>query len=464
MHKSFKDSIDSRLHNVTAPDDIAARIKMQAHSKGRRTIHFNFKRVVSIAATFCLVGTLSIGVMAASVPQLHSLITLIGQNVSTLLQPVIQKSESNGIAMEVLAAVNDNDTVFIYLTLQDLTGDRLDETLRLYDFSVDEIFAPHAQVINYDEASRTATVRVNGIGGENLDGKKIEVNLKSILSKNVEIPLTDTDITLEQIVQTNPTPQIINPTDRNSWTSHFDSATLPADIALKLSGDNMKLLKQEQNTFKSPLVDWTYVSGYGILDGVLHIQQNPNDNSGRYNNLFFQLGNENGEPYYDALKTTVEFGSRIDESIYTYSDYIEDAILIPENIDYSKTKILVGANTFEHRIDGDWKVVFNLDKSNKTKTAQCIINMNPWEITDVCVSAVGVTLHGRGQMFEYSNHAEIKVLRLDGTYVECDASYTSVDSTEDGAETIVMKNTFKLPIDVKDIASVSINDIVIPLK
>ena len=98
-----------------------------------------------------------------------------------MLQPIEISSESDGIKMEVVAAMNDNEMAVIYVTLQDLTSNRIDETLDLYDYSLTGAHMFNSRIVDYDEKN-TATLRIQGNGGESLTDRKMNFRITSFLS------------------------------------------------------------------------------------------------------------------------------------------------------------------------------------------------------------------------------------------------------------------------------------------
>ncbi|MEG0617004.1 MAG: hypothetical protein RR508_05485, partial [Oscillospiraceae bacterium] len=82
----------------------------------------------------------------------------------------------------------------------------------------------------------------------------------------------------------------------------------------------------------------------------------------------------------------------------------------------------------------------------------------------VRVSPIGVTLIGRGQMYDYSLSPTVTVTRFDGSELNFCSSSCICENGEDGIEQIVIKNIFSSPVSVDEIASVKINNIDIPFE
>ncbi|MEG0110415.1 MAG: hypothetical protein RR675_04800, partial [Oscillospiraceae bacterium] len=121
------------------------------------------------------------------------------------------------------------------------------------------------------------------------------------------------------------------------------------------------------------------------------------------NKLDFSLADENGVILNDLPRGSVSFGSVEEHGIYRYVDFEEQAFKLPENADLSKIKLLASTTSYAEKISGEWKTSFVLNSITEQKSAECIINMNPWEITGVSVSPIGVTVKGHGKMYDYSD-------------------------------------------------------------
>jgi len=97
-----------------------------------------------------------------------------------MLQPINQVSEYDGIKMEIVAAVNDDEMAVVDLTITDLTNQRIDKPLDIYDFFITGANMFNCQVIDYDETIKTAILRMLANGGKKLNGKKLDIDMYSI--------------------------------------------------------------------------------------------------------------------------------------------------------------------------------------------------------------------------------------------------------------------------------------------
>ncbi|WP_425448426.1 RNA polymerase sigma factor [Dethiothermospora halolimnae] len=142
-------------------------------------------------------------VSAATIPSFNKVISIVSPEIAYMLQPIGKSSEDNGIKIEVVAAYNDDEMAVLYLTMQDLIGDRIGESIDLYNYSLSKGSMFNAQVIDYDKASKTATLRIQVNGGERMDGKRLYLSVSSFLGHFQEFNEVVTGITLSDIKKVN---------------------------------------------------------------------------------------------------------------------------------------------------------------------------------------------------------------------------------------------------------------------
>lgn len=143
-------------------------------------------------------AVLTVPVLAASVEPVYELIYLVSPSAAQFFVPV-QKSDTNkGIKMEVVSADIRGDTARIYITMQDLIGDRVDETIDLYDSY--DIRLPFdgtgfCEKVGYDPNTRTETFLITiKTDGQKIAGKKITFSVGMFLSDkhvydDIQIPV-----------------------------------------------------------------------------------------------------------------------------------------------------------------------------------------------------------------------------------------------------------------------------------
>ena len=113
------------------------------------------------AAVICLALTVPAFAMPALAadPSGYALLYSISPAAAQFFKPVNRSDEDNGIRLTVDSVYLHSDTVEVYVALQDLTGDRLDETTDLFDsYRINRGFDCSATCsrVGYDAQTRTA--------------------------------------------------------------------------------------------------------------------------------------------------------------------------------------------------------------------------------------------------------------------------------------------------------------------
>ncbi len=237
-----------------------------------------FRRPIVIVAmlTICLFTAMPI--LAAALP--YELMYHLSPNVAQFFMPIQKSCEDSGIKMEVVSAYIHDDTAEIYITMQDLTGDRIDETTDLYDsYSIHRPFNSSAtcQLIGYDDVTKTATflISITEWGINNILGDKITFSVREFISdKHIyeDIPF---NIDLSTIRIANETKQIEM---IGSGGKNFEKYSSEKNNYTKV------LMPSQPMNFPVKGIDFTSI---GYVDDMLHIQiavtnKLSNDNHGRF--------------------------------------------------------------------------------------------------------------------------------------------------------------------------------------
>ena len=435
--KTIKNIIDSRLSNITIDEEFAS--KFNSEPSVNRKVH---KRSLAIAIAVCLCIAISIPVAAATIPSFNRILSLISPEIGQVLQPVELVSENSGIKMEVIAAMNDDDTAVAYLTFQDLNGDRVDKTIDLYDYNITGASMFTSEVIDYDEQTKTATIRMLGNGGSKLNGKKVTLRVDSFLCGKHEYNDVETGIDLVSVLNSHSYKTM--PLDMNNISggggSLFDE--------LKEKG-TIQILKSDELNIAIPDIDFVNISNIGIVDGRLHIQTKWKESIDDHGFLF--LADNVGDRinpsnvYFDIDEEgNTKFGGK-------YIEYIFDI----DQIELEKYKILgyfVKNNNF---VEGKWQSTFKLEAVEKSKKVNCSIGIGDAQINNVSISPLGITLLGTengGSEESLLKGLNVSVTTLDGSI----DTFTSVVRYDQNGEFKIKYMPAK-PVDMENIKEISIN-------
>lgn len=434
-------TIKNALNSIQTPEyDIVSEVEKRIRKKGPA---WGFKRYVSVGLAVCLCLILSIGAMAAAIPGFKNLLPIVGSDFMLLLQPIEIACEDNGIKMEVVGAMNDDEMAVIYITMQDLVGDRIDETLDIYNYRLTGTHIATCQIVHFDETTRIATLRMQANGGKKLNGKKVRFQIDSFLSNLLEFDNIETDINLSDVKK------------------EGDSQTVPLDTKAGFSGGGggglfeklqsqgeIKILAPDQKQITLPQVDFAYISNVGFVDGHLHVQTKwVGDGIDDHGDIY--LVDSTG----DAICTDVAniyFG--IDKSGRSKygRDYVEYIFDI-SNLDLGDLKLMGNFVSHGNYIEGNWKATFRIQSVSEELQTNCDIKCGILNINNVKVSPLGITLAGRGE-FSKSVTVPISVKMADGSTREMGPGICYSDSGK-----TKLKYMSALPLDISEIESIVIN-------
>ena len=315
--------------------------------QGKQNHNRRWSRGIAWAAGFLLVINVSLPVLAGTFPTVYELMYLVSPAVAQFYQPVQLSDEYDGIRMEVVAAYIHEETAEIYITLQDLEKDRLDETTDLYDSY--SIHMPYSAIgncrkVGYDPESGILTylITVTQENGRKIDGEKLTFSVGGYLGQKqeyekIEIPIDLTQVTEESY-------QYVDTPVRGG------TMTGCSGLAAIMSGTYPVLVPQPADPdFPIEGVKFT---GIGYVEGKLHIQYAVENalNNDNYGSFFLQ--NEAGEMLQEAGSISFYEGSgkkRI--------DYRDSVFLIPQE-ELQNYRLYGDFVISEGFHEGNWQVTF----------------------------------------------------------------------------------------------------------
>jgi hypothetical protein len=409
----------------------------QQHEPKKRTI----RRPLVIAAVICLCILISIPIMATFIPSINDLLRMVNPSIGTRLQPVEQYSEDNGIRMSVIAAMNDDDTAVFYLALQDLTGDRIDRSVDLYDYFVRGASVFTHDLVDYDEATRTAIIRMMAGGGRALEGKNLTVQLNSFLSKKtyydgITFPMALAEVT-EEAPETMPSGRI-NGGGGDGIKEIMENEDYPI---LKPKG--------EKRSFNDEL-DFVWITGIGYVDGMLHIQTQWAESVDNHGYIYLLDGDKKIQPY-----ATLNF--KLDG--VKYSEEIFD--IPPEALhNYTLAGYFVREGCY---VEGNWSVSFEIKAVDSARITAENLDINGLHIDSLEISPMGAKISGVSSDF---SDILVEVIKKDGTKVSCNTmlAYQGIPYAANEKGEFSVKNLFDMPLDLESVKEVRINGVTIEIK
>lgn len=299
-----------------------------------------FKRITAIAAAAAICFSVSVTAMAAAnVEPAYNILYAISPQIAQSLKPIQLSCEDNGIKMEVISADVRDDKAYIYVAMQDMTGDRIDETVDLFDSW--RINCPFDQsgtcsLISYDKGTKTGTflIEIKTMHGEKIDGKKVTFYIGEFLSHKQEMEGVRLDLDL--------TKAVLNPKTQTDADGRGQDINLP----MLLSEGSMLDIGKGAS-----------VTGMGFIDGQLHIQAYYEDILQTDNHGYIYLVDKNGQELYG--KDGESFGTSFwdKDRKGSYEEYIFD--ITPEELaDYQVYGYFMLSDTLTK---GNWNITFKLN-------------------------------------------------------------------------------------------------------
>lgn len=354
----FEKAYKSMNHKITAAPELIADtidltngLKRKPHIKAKPA----FRKPVAVTAAIVLCLALATPVLAVNVPAIYELMYLVSPAVAQYFIPVHESCEDNGIRMDVVSTYIHDDTAQIYVTMQDLTGDRVDATADLFDsYSLHIPFdsISHCERVGFDETTRTATflITISAMDGKGIDtkGGKATFSVREILSHKVSKEKIPISLDLTAIGEAETIYTIDSRHDDMYTYVGGSSVDGKFPDTVLIPGKSVYLLGEDMD-----------ITGIGFVNDQLHIQAATHDKLTLDTHGNFQLVDANGnDVYYNSICFVEGMGTnnRID-----YQEFIFD--VSPEKIGSYKlfgSYYSSGMNT-----KGNWKVTFPLISSSK---------------------------------------------------------------------------------------------------
>lgn len=301
-------------------------------------------RPAASAAVFLLLCNLGLTALVAHAEPVYETIYAISPTLAQHFMPVHMSSEDQGIRMEVESVSISENTAEIYISMQDLTGGRIDGTMDLYDsYSINRPFdsAGTCQLADYDESSQKAffLIRIDEAGDHKITGDKITFSVREFLSH-------------KQIYRDLPIPLALSALSLDSPVMEAEYTGMSGDLETFDAGDSGTVLLPGE-AFPDFPVNGIALTAAGYADGRLHLQTavtNPlaNDNHG-----YFYLQDADGNQLF--CDYTVHFQAA-DDSAVVYQESVFD--ISPEEIE--AYTLYGNFTTCDTKVEGNWQVTFSL--------------------------------------------------------------------------------------------------------
>lgn len=317
-----------------------------AKIRAQKAKHLSFRRRIALAAAVvvCLMLAVPALAAAADTEPVYSVLYAISPVIAQKLKPVRMSCEDNGIRMEVISAYVHEDSADIYISMQDLTGDRIDGTTDLFDsYSINRSFSSSAicQLVSYDAAQKTATflIHITQWGKKDITGDKVTFSVKEFLSHKYEFEGILPQLDLASMPQS-PATQTSRQIRGYSSPNRLDEEAI------------LLLVPQSGGLF-SP-VPGVQITAAGYVDGKLHIQAYYENISETDNHGYLYLVDANGTKINSSL--SVSFWDDAHSGSYG-----EDIFDVPAD-GLTGYQVYGQFWTCDTLTKGNWQVTFPLEK------------------------------------------------------------------------------------------------------
>jgi hypothetical protein len=290
--------------------------------------------VFAVLAACVLFGT---SALAMGIPEVNTLLYYVMPEAAQFFKPVQKSSVDQGIEVNVESAYIHGAEAEAVVSVRDLTGNRLDESIDFddsYDFLTGfDSFGTCSQ-IGYDEATKTATFLIQTGSMDKRDviaGEKITMTFQTLLCGKIEA--LDVPIALD-------------------WSA------IPETVETVLADpyeDEVLAIGAEVMTAYNGFT----VTGMGYVDGKLHIQLYT---PGRYlfsDHAFLYLLDEQGNRTEGGMLYRGSYNAG-DDAVEQSADYVEYAFDVPQS-ELARYKLYGEFYSYQTRIDGNWSVTFPLE-------------------------------------------------------------------------------------------------------
>ncbi len=303
----------------------------------------------AFAACFVVMAAVSLSAAAAGSDTAYRMLYSISPYAAQLVRPVNLSCTENGIRMEVISAEISGSDAYVYLSVEDMEGERVDGTIDLFDsYSINRHVdsAAHCEFAGYDEATGKASflVHIQTMDGSEMKRGKVSFFLGYFLSgKNIISGAMPLDLAAAEA----------SPATRTVAPELFRGDIFSGQVLAPVEGGIYTPGKGAQ------------ITALGYIDGRLHMQVRYESIWLTDNHGWFSLEDENGRTL-DGLVYEFRGGERTSRNLpgyhavgYAdcYQEYIWD--IAPEEL----PRCSLQANLWlcDSLTEGPWQVTFPLD-------------------------------------------------------------------------------------------------------
>lgn len=346
----------TELNNQIIPDQdlinsTLYRIKVYNRNQKGKADVWQKPKLIFTSLFLCIF--LSMPVLAANVEPVYRLMYYLSPAVAQFFKPVQKSDEDNGIKMEVVSAYIHENIAEIYITMQDLTNDRIDESIDLFDsYAIHRPFSSvgRCDLVGYDANTKTATflITIEEYGNKNISGDKITFSVHKFISHKQKYEDILIPIDLSTVLAAKETQKV------------HSIGGGGEDYEKYISSDNKTLALIPSMPLKEFPVEGISMTGIAFVNNYLHIQTAVKDPLSNDNHGYFYLKDKTGKIINSNCSFNFTNQSEGSERInYCNEVFAIDLSKISEYTLYGYF-VISGEMT-----EGNWEVTFPLDSEKE---------------------------------------------------------------------------------------------------
>ena len=391
--------IKNALNGVNTPEyNIISEIEKSRATK--KSPSFKRHMVTAAASIFLMIFTVSAA--AATISGFKYLLSIIGEENTAVITPVEISDEDQGIKVEVVAAGRFDNILRVYVTLQDMTGERLGDDVRIDDYSITGIERSKSDGsagistsggfgrIDYDKENHKATLLYERNSDTKLEGEELTLKINRILYNTKKYE--EYKVMIADLSKIDRNPQILYP-KMNQFLFAYNIGVPGGSFQDYKDEDTVPVLKEQENKINFPQTESLKICAMGIIDGKLHVQIWNDINSPKnidYNVFLKDPGNPDQSKLYINSEGT--FGFDLDENgnitketdFPTYTEYVYG---IDE--DRLEQYVLLAYISESDVINGNWEVEFNSKDSGEILKTECSLAMDGATVEYAAINPFG---------------------------------------------------------------------------
>ena len=301
-----------------------------------------FRRLAVAYVSVVLLIVITFPALAANVPAVHQILFQFLPGIAQFIMPERVSYENNGIRMEVISAEISDNIAEIFVSLQDLTGNRIDAGTCLVDsFSIrsrSHLSSSGILTERFDEEINTIAYRIIINESDNIATDIITFTVQHFISGRRTYDMIPINMDFSNVSNT---PEVMRMSDDyGSGFTNYDHWKLGMPIVL---------VPSSSLAFG---IDGFRITGMGYIDNRLHIQmyvENPHFNFGE---LYFKDSDGN---IVEELHS-FGFGEYFNGELTWFNEMVFN---IPESelSNYDVYGYFVAGGIFT---EGPWQVTFPL--------------------------------------------------------------------------------------------------------